>query len=49
MIKAGKVVKVEYCKNCNGAGMVQIAAGVRGIRRCPVCGGSGKIEGRKEK
>ena len=40
--------KAKKCKNCKGTGMVQIAPGIRGIRRCPLCKGTGKIEGRKE-
>lgn len=46
-IKAKKVVENEKCKNCKGTGMVQIAAGIRGVRRCPICDGTGKIVGRK--
>lgn len=31
------------CPNCDGRGAVQIAPNVKGLKRCPVCGGSGKI------
>ena len=30
------------CPNCDGRGAVQIAPNVKGLKRCPVCGGSGK-------
>lgn len=30
------------CSNCDGRGAVQIAPNVKGLKRCPVCGGSGK-------
>lgn len=42
MIKAKKVKEETRCKNCKDTGMVQIAAGVRGIRRCTICGGTGR-------
>ena len=31
------------CPKCDGRGAVQIAPNVKGLKRCPVCGGSGKI------
>lgn len=31
------------CTNCGGRGAVQIAPNVKGLKRCPVCGGSGEV------
>ena len=31
------------CINCDGRGAVQIAPNVKGLKRCPVCGGSGEV------
>ena len=31
------------CTNCDGRGAVQIAPNVKGLKRCPVCGGSGEV------
>lgn len=34
-----EITKTSWCPKCNGSGYVQIAPGVRGITRCPVCNG----------
>ena len=31
------------CTNCDGRGAVQIAPNVKGLKRCPVCDGSGEV------
>ncbi len=31
------------CQFCDGRGAVQIAPNVKGLKRCPVCGGSGEV------
>ena len=31
------------CFNCDGRGAVQIAPNVKGLKKCPVCGGSGEV------
>ena len=31
------------CPKCNGRGAVQIAPNVKGLKRCPVCDGSGEV------
>lgn len=49
MIKAKKISEEKRCKNCKGTGMVQIRTGVRGIMRCPICQGIGKIQKEDEK
>lgn len=34
----------KECKKCGGTGFVQIAPNVRGILKCPCCGGWGKLK-----
>lgn len=31
--------KIANCKYCEGKGIVQIAPNVRGMKKCPYCGG----------
>lgn len=31
------------CEKCNGKGIIQIAPNIRGIQKCPHCGGWGKL------
>lgn len=31
--------KIKKCKYCDGKGLVQIAPNVRGLKKCPHCGG----------
>lgn len=31
------------CKYCDGKGLVQIAPNIRGLKKCPYCGGVGSI------
>ena len=30
------------CTNCKGTGHTQIGPNIRGIKKCPICNGSGK-------
>lgn len=32
------------CEHCKGTGMVQVAPNARGIKKCPVCNGSGVVK-----
>lgn len=32
------------CKNCKGAGFIPLGEGIKGIKECPICKGTGKIE-----
>ena len=36
------------CKNCGGTGLVQIAPNVRGLKRCLICQGTGRVEPKEE-
>ena len=38
--KHSKIIKCEHCK---GTGVVQIAPNVRGIKKCPYCGGQSGV------
>lgn len=43
-----KNIKQKKCKNCKGKGYVPVyfmmASRARGIKECPVCKGTGKVE-----
>ena len=43
-----KDIKPKKCKNCKGTGFVPLGEGIKGIRKCPFCDGTGKIETEKE-
>lgn len=34
-----KYEKIKKCEHCKGTGLVQIAPNVRGLTKCPFCGG----------
>ena len=36
--------KIKKCKNCKGMGLIPIGNGVKGLKECPVCKGTGKVE-----
>jgi len=40
--KTMKETKVVKCKNCGGKGVVPLGPGVKGLGKCPACGGTGK-------
>lgn len=40
--KTMKKTKVLKCKKCGGKGVVSLGPGVKGLGKCPVCGGTGK-------
>ncbi len=35
--------RIKNCEHCGGTGLVQIAQNVRGLRKCPFCGGQAGI------
>lgn len=37
-----KEVEIK-CRNCGGSGAVSLGEGVKGIVKCPICNGSGKL------
>ena len=39
-----KNIMQKKCKNCKGVGSIPLGEGLKGIRECPVCKGTGKIE-----
>ena len=43
-----KNIKPKKCKNCKGTGFVPLGEGIKGIKKCPFCDGTGKIETEKE-
>jgi DnaJ-class molecular chaperone len=38
------MAKKKECKKCNGMGWVKIGYGIRGLKPCPRCRGTGKKE-----
>ena len=39
-----KNIKQKKCKNCDGTGFIPLGEGIKGIKECPICKGTGKIE-----
>ena len=40
--KSMKNIKQKKCKNCKGRGLIPLGEGIRGLKECPVCKGTGK-------
>ena len=41
--------EIMPCDTCHGNGFVPIGPGIRGIKKCPVCNGLGRMSGKKDK
>ena len=37
-------IKQKKCKNCKGIGFIPLGEGIKGIKECPFCKGTGKVE-----
>lgn len=35
-------MKQKKCRNCKGKGFIPLGEGIKGIKECPVCKGTGK-------